>query len=180
LYQSGRFTPEDTRFTWGILAAASVGLLATTLSRLYSSAFFALHDTRTPMRVSILRVVLASLLGAAFALSIPDLLGVDRRWGTTALVAASSIVAWIEFVVLRRKLNRRVGRTGLSGKLAFTLLFAALASGSAAYGIKTAIVGMHRWIVAGLVLGAFGVLYFMLTLLFGASKSVGLPRRLGG
>ncbi|HEX4931871.1 MAG TPA: murein biosynthesis integral membrane protein MurJ, partial [Gemmatimonadaceae bacterium] len=41
LFQSGRFTAADTLFTWGILAAASVGLLATSLARLYSSAFYA-------------------------------------------------------------------------------------------------------------------------------------------
>jgi putative peptidoglycan lipid II flippase len=89
-------------------------------------------------------------------------------------------VAWVEFGLLRKRLNVRVGRTGLSMKLALTLLFTALTAGAAAYGIKWATVGLHRWIVALLVLGAFGLLYFMLTLLFGATKTVGLPRRLGG
>ena len=40
----------DSLFVWAILAGSAVGLLATTLGRLYASAFYALQDTRTPLR----------------------------------------------------------------------------------------------------------------------------------
>ena len=68
LYQSGAFTREMTLYVWAILAAASVGLLPSTLGRLYSSAFYALHDTRTPLRIAIVRVSLGIALGYALAL----------------------------------------------------------------------------------------------------------------
>ncbi|MGH7679715.1 MAG: murein biosynthesis integral membrane protein MurJ, partial [Gemmatimonadaceae bacterium] len=58
LYQRGRFTPTDTQFTWGILAAASIGLLGSALGRLCSSGFFALHDTRTPLFMSVMMLVI--------------------------------------------------------------------------------------------------------------------------
>jgi putative peptidoglycan lipid II flippase len=179
LYQHGRFTPQETRFTWGILAAASIGLLASALSRLYSSAFFAFHDTRTPLRIAILRVVLASALGLPLALYGPRLLDIEPQWGAAGLTLSSSVAAWIEFSLLRKRLNVRVEKSGVPVKLTLTLLFAAAAAGAAAYGIKVGVAGMHRWIVAGLVLGAYGALYLMLALLFGASKTVGLPQILG-
>ncbi len=50
-------------YVWGILAGSAVGLLASTLGRLYSSTYYALRDTRTPLRFAILRVALTTLLG---------------------------------------------------------------------------------------------------------------------
>ena len=50
VYGGGKFGQEEVRWVWGVLAGAAVGLVATTLGRLYSSAFYALRDTRTPMR----------------------------------------------------------------------------------------------------------------------------------
>ena len=63
LYQSGKFTPDDTLWGWGILAGSGVGLLASTQGRLYSSTFYALKDTRTPLRFAIVRIVLTTILG---------------------------------------------------------------------------------------------------------------------
>ena len=50
LYQSGAFTRAMTVYVWAILAGSAVGLLASTMGRLYSSTYYALHDTRTPLR----------------------------------------------------------------------------------------------------------------------------------
>ena len=49
LFQSGRFRHTDAVYVWGILAGSAVGLLASTLGRLYSSTYYALRDTRTPL-----------------------------------------------------------------------------------------------------------------------------------
>ena len=50
-------------YVWAILAGSAVGLLASTLGRLYSSTFYALRDTRTPLRYAIMRVGIAMVLG---------------------------------------------------------------------------------------------------------------------
>ena len=50
LFQTGRFNHSDAVYVWGILAGSAVGLLASTLGRLYSSTYYALRDTRTPLR----------------------------------------------------------------------------------------------------------------------------------
>ena len=63
LLQTGRFRHEDAVYVWGILAGSAVGLLASTLGRLYSSTYYALRDTRTPLRYALVRVALTTVLG---------------------------------------------------------------------------------------------------------------------
>jgi putative peptidoglycan lipid II flippase len=75
-----------------ILAGATVGLLAVTLGRLYSSAFYALRDTRTPLRFALLRLVLTAAGGWLCALVLPGLIGVSRGWGAAGLTASAGIV----------------------------------------------------------------------------------------
>ncbi len=78
IYQSGAFRRGQTVYVWGILAGSAVGLLATTLARLYSSTFYALKDTRTPLRYALVRIALTIALGWVFAFPLPPLLGLDR------------------------------------------------------------------------------------------------------
>ena len=114
LYQTGKFTQTDSRYVWAILAGSSVGLLASTLGRLYSSTYYALHDTRTPLRYALLRVLLTTGLGYLFALPLPRALGIDPKWGVAGLTASAGIAGWVEFILLRRTLNKRIGKTGLA------------------------------------------------------------------
>src|SRR5262249_39405502 len=58
--QTGRFTAEDSRYVWGILAGSSIGLLASTMARLYSTAHYALGDTRRPLRFALVRIVIVT------------------------------------------------------------------------------------------------------------------------
>ncbi len=53
IYQTGRFGRGDSIYVWGVLAGAAVGLLASTSGRLYASTFYALRDTRTPLRFAV-------------------------------------------------------------------------------------------------------------------------------
>ena len=61
LYQTGKFGRTDSRYVWAILAGSTIGLLASTLGRLYASTYYALHDTRTPLRYAVLRVALGEM-----------------------------------------------------------------------------------------------------------------------
>ncbi|HQH27902.1 MAG TPA: murein biosynthesis integral membrane protein MurJ, partial [Oligoflexia bacterium] len=55
VYQSGRFSAQDTLYVWAALAGLAPGLYAATLGRLYASGFFALHNTKIPVRCAVLR-----------------------------------------------------------------------------------------------------------------------------
>ncbi len=108
--QNGAFNTGDTRYVWLVLAGSATGLLASTLGRLYASTFYALHDTRTPLKCGMVRVVLTGILGLFAALELPQLLGLDARWGAAGLTASAGLAGWVEFALLRRGLFRRLGR----------------------------------------------------------------------
>jgi putative peptidoglycan lipid II flippase len=163
IYRTGRFTQNDQTYVWGILAGATVGLLASTLGRLYSSTYYALRDTRTPLRFAIIRVVLTTVLGYASALPLPLLLGIAPRWGVAGLTVSAGISSWVEFTLLRRTLNRRIGRTGLAPSYLAKLWSAALIAAALGWAIDH-FFGHHSAIVlAVLVLAPYGAAYLAIT-----------------
>jgi len=178
LFQHGLFTPVDTLFSWGILAGSAIGLLASTMGRLYSSAYYALKDTRTPLRFALLRVALTILLGYLAAIPLPRAIGIDPRWGAAGLTASAGIAGWIEFALLRSRLNARIGDTGLVARYVVTLWASALIAAAAGFGVERMAAGTHRIAMAVLVLGSFGVLYFILTTALGIPESSAVLRRI--
>jgi len=60
LLESGRFQRGNTIWVWQILIGSTIGLLASTMGRLYSSTFYAMRDTKTPLRFAVVRVVLTT------------------------------------------------------------------------------------------------------------------------
>jgi len=178
LYQSGAFTHEMTLYVWGILAGSAVGLLASTMGRLYASTYYALHDTRTPLRFAVLRVVLTIGLGYLFALPLPLALGLDPRWGAAGLTASAGIAGWVEFVLLRRALNARIGRTGLSAGLVARLWGAAAAGAGAAWGLRLGLGPAHPILAAVVLLSGYGGVYFLITDRLGVPEARAVMRRL--
>ncbi len=161
IYETGRFTRDDTTYVWGVLAGSTVGLLASTLGRLYSSTYYALRDTKTPLWFAIIRVGLTSLLGYLFALPLPRMLGIEPRWGVAGLTISAGMASWVEFNLLRSTLNRRIGKTGLPVDYFLKIWGAALCAAGAAWAIEHYF-GRHKPIlVAIVVLIPYGLLYFL-------------------
>ncbi len=166
IYRSGRFTQDDVIYVWGILAGATVGLLASTLGRLYASTFYALRDTRTPLRFAVLRVILTTLLGYLFALPLPHLLGIQGRWGVAGLTISAGISSWVEFALLRRALVRRIGPSGLPAVFLAKLWGAAILAAASAWAFHY-VLGRRSPIPAAVViLGLYGAMYLAAALLF--------------
>jgi putative peptidoglycan lipid II flippase len=163
LYQSGRFNHGDSTYVWGILAGSTIGLLASTLGRLYASTYYALHDTRTPLLYAVIRVTLTTVLGYLFAIPLPPAIGLDPKWGVAGLTASAGIAGWVEFALLRRSLNKRIGRTGLPLSYVAKLWLAAAVGAGAGWAIKLSIGVHHPAIIAVLVLLPFGLIYFAVT-----------------
>jgi putative peptidoglycan lipid II flippase len=180
VYQSGRFHRSDSVYVWAILAGSSVGLLASTLGRLYSSTYYALHDTRTPLRYAVLRVALTIILGVLFAIPLPRLLGIELRWGAAGLTASAGIAGWVEFYLLRRSLNRRIGETGLDLGYQLRLWASALLGIGAGLGIQMLLHLPHPILEAVVVLGPFGLVYLAATYLLGVPDARALAVRAGG
>jgi len=150
---------------WGILAGSAVGLLASTLGRLYSSAYYALHDTKTPLRFAVVRVALTTALGYLCAIPLPRLLGVDMWWGAAGLTASAGAAGWVEMLLLRSTLNRRIGHTGLPAPYVAKLWTSAAAGAALGWAIKLALPPLHPIVTATLILGAYGAVYIAATVL---------------
>ncbi len=151
LLQTGRFLRSDAVYVWGILAGSAVGLLASTLARLYASTCYAMRDTRTPLRYALVRVVLTTVLGYLFAIPLPRLLGIAQLWGAAGLTISAGIAGWVEMLMLRRSLVARIGATGLSAGYLIQLWAAAAAGAAVAWAIKIAVTPANP-IVAGIVI----------------------------
>ncbi len=183
LFQTGRFNADDVRYVWIILIGSTVGLLAATMARLYSSAFYALRDTRTPLRYAVMRVLLTAALGVFCGLYLPGMIGVDARYGAAGLTASAGVAAWIEFALLRRGIGRRIGACHLAKGLLPRLWLSAGLATAVALGVKLVLPPMHPILRALLVLAPFGATYAAATLALGvaeASQALSRARRLIG
>ena len=177
IYQSGRFTHADAVYVWSVLAGAAVGLLASALGRLYTSTYYALHDTRTPLYYAIVRVILTTMLGYLCALPLPTAFGIEARWGVAGLTASAGLAGWAEFALLRHTLNRKIGRTGLPASFLAQLWSAAAAGAAAVWAVKVALGPRHPILMAVLILVPYGLIYFAITYGWGLSEAQAVVRR---
>jgi putative peptidoglycan lipid II flippase len=180
IYQSGRFTHDDVIYVWEILAGATVGLLASTLGRLYSSTYYALRDTRTPLRYSIVRISLTTVLGYLCAIPLPPAIGIGTRWGVAGLTISAGVSGWIEFLLLRRTMNRRIGSTGLPLGFSTKIWSAAIAASAVGWLVHRALGPRQPVLLAGLVLIPYGLVYFLATTLLGIPEARTLTKLLPG
>ncbi len=180
LYRTGAFGADDTRMVWIVLAGGGVGLVAATEARLYASAFYALRDTRTPLRFAVIRVATTGVLGAlaAFPLRAPlaalahgagiEVPGAEQgaaTIGALGLTASAGVAGWLELLLLRAALERRLdGRVRAARRhTAKVVLAAAVAAGAATLvrPLAARLSGTPA-LEALAVVGTFGVSYFAL------------------
>ena len=191
LYRTGTFGVADTWLVYLVLAGYTLGLLATTSSRLLQNTFYAVGDARTPARTAILRVAVAA------ALAVPLMLWLDRyavgalvdlpaegrpvRLGAVGLSLGSAAGAWLELWRLRAALRRRLAAEvvpwGAMGRMLGLAAVAALPAGTLAWFLPDA---LHPALRALLVLGVYGGGYLLLARLAGVGELDALRSRLGG
>jgi putative peptidoglycan lipid II flippase len=161
LFQTGRFGAGDTRMVWIILAGSALGLSAGTQGRLLGSAFYALGDPTRPLRAALVRVAITGVLGWAFALPLRDAFDYGATWGAFGLTASAGFAAWIEFLLLRRWLARRIGPVPIPVRLGLGALGAAVVAGGLGYaaGQLASTAGAPTWLSALVAIGVFGAVY---------------------
>lgn len=186
LYERGLFTPVDTTYAWAILAGSAVGLLASTLGRLYSAAYYSMQDTKKPLRYAIIRVLLTMALGWLAAIPLPRLLGIDGHWGAAGLTLTAGVAGWVEFTLLRRQLQRQIGRATLPRDLVIRLWGIAAVAGAIGFGVESVIdvwapgVGgsLRNAVVATAILGAYGLCYLAGATILKIPESAAFTNRL--
>jgi len=170
IFQSGDFSHADAIYVWSVLAGSGVGMLAVTMGRLYNSAFYALWDTKTPLKFAMIRVTLALVLGYLFAFPLTRALGVAPRWGVAGLTASAGVAGWVEFSLLRWKLNERIGWTGLDRGFLARLWGMALVASVAGFAIKLYTPWAGPRVEGLMVIPAFGAVYLGIAYLAGTPE----------
>lgn len=171
LYKTGKFAAKDVNSVWWALMGCSVGLLASTFGRLYASTYYALMDTRSPLRMAVVRVTCSTTLGYLAGIQLPARLGLDPSWGIVCLTVASSLGAWVEFLLLRYGLHVRVGAVSLPWSLVWRIGTAAIGSSVSGLLVKMAVDAwlprFPAYVKALPILGVFGVAYLSIAAVLG-------------
>ncbi|MBW3577342.1 MAG: murein biosynthesis integral membrane protein MurJ [Actinobacteria bacterium] len=197
LYQRGEFDRTDSLQVWVVLVGYSVGLVASSSSRLLQSALYGIGDPRTPAKVAVLRVVASVALGvglmfqldrvsiAAGQLSVvgdlpafgpvPDEVrqpGASEqvaRLGAAGLSLAAGMTAWLEWRLLRRAIRDRIGDVRLAGGQLRATLAAAAGGLVVALAIRPVVAGLPLLVAGPIAVAATGVTYLA------AAHALGIP-----
>lgn len=103
LLERGEFKPRDTGFTSYALMAYALGLFAYSAIKVYGPSFYALNDTRTPMRAS-MTAVGANIVTNVFLIWIlPD------RFKYVGLAFGTAVSVTLNNALLARNFRRRLG-----------------------------------------------------------------------
>jgi len=158
LFQTGRFDADDTVLVGGVLAAYGIGLLGQSTVKLFASGFYAMRDTRTPVRIAITSLVISGFLSWFFM----------RRFGPAGIALGSSIGGTLNTVLHLYDLDRRIGTILQRSDWQIVGLVVAAALIALLLGIGMAqLAAGWRPVPRGIaVLGIFGVAYGALTLAF--------------
>ena len=107
LFQRGAFDPETTRLTSVALLYYAIGLWAFSGVRIVVATFYALQDTKTPVKIAVISLLVN------IALSIL-LMGPMRHGG---LALATSLASGVNLILLIWALKKRLGRIEARGIL---------------------------------------------------------------
>jgi putative peptidoglycan lipid II flippase len=177
VYEGGEFRAEEVEWAWGVLAGSAVGLLASTLGRLYASALYALRDTRTPLRFAMVRVALTTALGVVASLWLPGALGIDPRWAVAGLTGSAGVAAWVEFSLLRRAVSRRIGEVAIPRATLAALWGCAGVSAAVGWGAREALSALPPFVLSAVVLLTYTLAYGLSTYLAGITQAQAIVAR---
>ncbi len=177
VYRGGEFGEATALVTWATLGAFALGLIAATQGRLQSSTLYALRDPRTPFRIAIVRVTLGVALGVVLAIGAPAYFAIEPAYAVAGLGVASAAGSWVEYLLLRRAVAKRIGRVRLPIGFSAAVLAAAVLGGIAGNVLRPLLPPLHPALAGLAVCGAFGIVYLGATLLFRIPESTTLVRR---
>jgi putative peptidoglycan lipid II flippase len=176
LYQTGDFQRDETLFVFTVLAGYALGLPASTTTRLLSSTFFALHDTRTPAWIALVRVGVAAVIGAVLIFPLDRWQVAGHSVGALGLSVASGVGAWMEWGLLHRRLSVQLGSIGPGLQPTLIMLTVASIGGGLVRLCLLFLPGWHPVLVAAVGLGLYVGLYLAGTFALGFEEAKRIVR----
>ena len=172
LFQTGAFGPEQTAIAAGVLAAYAIGIPAQSCVKLFASGHYAFGDTRTPVRIAFVSVLVSA--GSAFLLM--------QRFGPAGIALGAAAGAYLNAGLNFHRLTGRLGDMLGRSDLRWIAIAVAATIPAGAAGVAIARVvpwGLMPTAAAALV--AFGATYGLVTWLTGHPEARHLIRtRTGG
>lgn len=175
-FRRGAFDLSDTWLVYLVLAGYSLGLMATTISRLLQNAFYAIGDTKTPAKIAVLRVVISTIVAVPLMFwlnqfSVSGTLGFEPgdavlRLGAVGLAVGASVGAWIELFSLVRSLRRRLTDFALPVAALGRMVGIALIAAVPAVGAWYVLSDLNQMLVAAVVIIVFGGTYLGVAWMF--------------
>src|SRR5262249_29600397 len=129
IYQRGEFTTASTALTSGALRFYALGLLGMATVEIVTRAFYALHDTGTPVKMA----ALGMLVNLALGITLVRVLGLNGL--ALAMAVASTVEGAALFLVGQRHLPGL--RTGQIAGTAAKSLISALLMGAVVLAFQT-------------------------------------------
>lgn len=174
LYQRGEFDERSTQLVaWALLWYAA-GLVGHSFMEVLARAFYALHDTKTPVIVGVIAMSLNVIFSFAFA-------ALFRRIGWMphgGLALANSLATALEtiglLVLMRKRLNGIEGKRIAQAVLQASI--AALAMGLALIAWNGIMAGRSAWIIGGAGIAIGGLVYGVLAVLLRVEEISALNR----
>ncbi|HEX3032787.1 MAG TPA: lipid II flippase MurJ [Bacillota bacterium] len=125
LFQQGKFLSGDTLATASVLFYYSIGIFAQSAVFVIVRGFYALHDTKTPLKLGILTITANYLMSHLFI----------GPMGAEGLALAYSLTGFLDMTALLFLLRRKIGRLGIRKILVSfgKIVAAALVMGFSAY-----------------------------------------------
>ncbi|HOO20512.1 MAG TPA: murein biosynthesis integral membrane protein MurJ [Kiritimatiellia bacterium] len=169
LFEHGSFDPKSTVLTARALSFYAPGLMVFCLAKVFVPAFYALQDTRTPVKVGLCAVTLNLTLNIVSALTLPE------EWKHAGMAFSTVISEGFNGLVLAALLRRRLGAFGLRGILAGLgrALGAAAAMAATAFFAERA---LTTWLYVHLPHKAAQLIGVPLAIALGAAVYFGLAR----
>ncbi len=147
LYQRGQFDERSTQLVaWALLWYAA-GLVGHSIMEILSRAFYAMHDTKTPVLVGSAMMALSLVFSFVFSALFTRLGWMPHGGLALAISLATALEASLLLIIMRRRLNGLAGSRVLAGGL--QAVAAALAMAVALWGWLALTVGRPAWLTAG-------------------------------
>ena len=87
IYERGEFTATSTYLTGGALTYYAIGMIGYGLMEILNKAFYAMQDSKTPMKISALAIIMNILLSIGLV-KVNDYLGLPLAASVTSIITA--------------------------------------------------------------------------------------------
>jgi putative peptidoglycan lipid II flippase len=178
LLRTGNFRETENWLVYLALCGYTVGLVASTSSRLLQNTFYALGEARTPARIAVWRVALSTVIAVPLMflldrVAVTDLVraeGKPLHLGAVGLALGSGVASWLELLLLRRAAARSAPGALVPWRDLGRMTLLALAAAVPAALVWWALPPLHVALQALAVVGVYALGYLLLARVTGAEE----------